>query len=58
LQVGSWEGFDVFQLDQLTGGRPLEHVALAALQQLGVIDGLQLPVKPLRKYLRVGVACS
>jgi hypothetical protein len=47
----------VFEVARLSGGQPLEAVSLAALERLGLMDGLSIPRDKMRRYVRVGGAC-
>eukprot|EP00878_Enallax_costatus_P036816 GHUV01041378.1.p1 GENE.GHUV01041378.1~~GHUV01041378.1.p1 ORF type:complete len:481 (+),score=69.00 GHUV01041378.1:1134-2576(+) len=51
-QLASWEQFNIFELYNLTQRHPLEAVAMASMQQLGLVDDLQLPVEKLRSFVR------
>ncbi len=51
-QLEDWDGFDVFEVARLSRGRPLESVALAALQHFGLVEKLGLPAAKLSAFLR------
>ena len=55
LQLEQWEGFDIFEVARLSRGRPLQTVALAALQHFGLVEKLGLPPAKLSAFLQ---ACS
>ena len=46
----------MFEVARLSRGRPLETVALAALQRFGLVDKLDLPPAKLAAFLRVRLA--
>ena len=46
------ERFDVFAVDHLTHGHPLETVALAMLQRFDLIAKLGLRQEPVRKFFQ------
>ncbi|KAL4441504.1 hypothetical protein ABPG77_002008 [Micractinium sp. CCAP 211/92] len=46
-----WEAFDVFRLAELTGGRPLQAVALGLLRRRGLLSRLCLPEERVRSFL-------
>ena len=52
-QLDQWEGFDIFEVARLSRGRPLQTVALAALQHFGLVDKLGLPLAQLSAFLQV-----
>lgn len=51
--MGDWEGFNVFRVAELSGGRPLEAVTWALLQRLGLLESLALDPLKVRAFLRV-----
>ena len=53
LQMDDWERFDVFAVDHLTHGHPLETVALAILQRFDLIAKLGLRQESVRKFCQV-----
>ena len=53
LQVASWDSFDVLQVRQLTGDKPLLAVAPAVLRALGLTQALRLPEDKLHAFLTV-----
>ena len=56
LQLDQWEGFDIFEVARLSRGRPLQTVALAALQHFGLVEKLGLPLAKLSAFLQVCTA--
>jgi hypothetical protein len=48
--IASWENFDVSQVAKVTKA-PLREVTLAALQHLGLLLDLELPVLELTRFL-------
>jgi len=45
-----WEQFDVFKLDELTGGHALSTLAVHFFKYFGVVDDLQLSLTKLRNF--------
>ncbi|CAL8461903.1 g1434 [Coccomyxa elongata] len=51
-KVEDWDAFDVFKVAALTGGRPLQPVAMAVLNCFDLVSTLRLPEKKLQNFLR------
>lgn len=52
-QLGDWERFNVFRVAALSRGHPLETIAWALLQRLGLMESLALEGAKVRRFLRV-----
>lgn len=52
MNVGDW-GFDMFNLDSLTGGKPLFHLALHLFQEYGFLEYFKLDTMKLMRCLNL-----
>jgi len=50
-KINSWNEFDAFRMAQVTNNQPLKHVAIAVLQQRGLLTCFSFPSAPLQKFL-------
>ena len=53
LQIDSWNRFDVFQVGNLSKGKPLETVTLALFARHDLLEKLKIPYDRLEKFVRV-----
>ena len=51
-KMDSWD-FDVFALDEATGGRPLVVGGTHLIRRLGLLERLRIPVETLANFLDV-----
>lgn len=56
-RIDSWSDFDVFAVDELSGGRPLTIVVLATLKALDLDTKLSLDMKIMEKFC-MGLECK
>ena len=54
LQIESWDEFDIFKVSKLTGGKPLEAVAMAVLEDFNLVSSLELNTAKLTRFIKVG----
>lgn len=50
-KLSSWSDFDVFRMAQVTENQPLQHVAVAVLNRLGLINYFKFPAPELQKFV-------
>ncbi len=53
LQIDNWNRFDVFQVGNLSKGKPLETVTLALFARHDLLEKLKIPYDRLQKFVRV-----
>ena len=53
LQIDNWNSFDVFQVEELSKGSPLETVTLALFARHDLLDKLKIPYDRLRHFVKV-----
>jgi hypothetical protein len=53
LQIDNWNRFDVFQVGNLSKGKPLETVTLALFARHDLLEKLKIPYDRLEKFVRV-----
>ncbi|CAD7703794.1 unnamed protein product [Ostreobium quekettii] len=51
-KLQSWEDFDVFKVETLTNGKPLETVAMAILEEFELVTKLNLDTAKLTKFFK------
>lgn len=52
LQIDNWNRFDVFQVGNLSKGKPLETVTLALFARHDLLEKLKIPYDRLQKFVR------